>query len=34
LKDEKDFVELYNKSNNGMIEIIVRDSGIGIKDED
>jgi hypothetical protein len=34
LKDEIYFIEQYNKSKNGMIEIIVKDSGIGIKDED
>ena len=28
------FVEQFNNAKNGMIEIIVKDTGIGIKDED
>lgn len=33
IKDEQ-FVQAFKKAEHGMIEIIVRDSGIGIKEED
>ena len=34
VKNELKFEELLEKSKNGMIEITVTDTGIGIKDED
>jgi hypothetical protein len=32
--EEPEMIECFQKSQNGMIEVIIKDTGIGIKEED